>query len=188
MPSILCEALNGALAGVAATGPMTLFMQLVHGFLSEDRRALPPREVSEKATQALGVQQRLSEPEREIVSALAHFSFGGAAGALYGPLAASLPVTPLASGVCYGLSVWVTWYLGLLPATGLYRSPTREPPGRHLMLIGAHLVWGASLGVLTKWLSRATAEPQWGQQCELLGRSRHGNADGNADDSQHSQW
>ena len=70
-------------------------------------------------------------------------------GAAYAPLAQHFRLPPVAGGIAYGLGVWASSYLGWLPATGLYRSPGREPKRRHAMMIGAHAVWGAVLGVLT---------------------------------------
>jgi len=52
--------------------------------------------------------------------------------------------------VGYGLVVWAGSYLGLLPAVGLHRPATREPAGRNGMMIGAHVVFGAVLGLLAE--------------------------------------
>ena len=67
-------------------------------------------------------------------------------------LAPCLPLGPIASGVGYGLAVWAGSYLGFLPALGLHPPATRESPGRNVMNIGAHLVWGATLGAVTDYL------------------------------------
>jgi putative membrane protein len=54
----------------------------------------------------------------------------------------------VAEGVLFGLAVWGGSYLGLLPGTGLYRSAKDEAPERNALMIAAHIIWGASLGVL----------------------------------------
>jgi uncharacterized membrane protein YagU involved in acid resistance len=85
-----------------------------------------------------------------------HFAYGAAAGSLYGCLfrRGSLPAAAT-GGAVYGVAVWAASYLGWLPTTGFYRSATEEPAGRNAVMLGAHLVWGASLGVATELLARA---------------------------------
>ena len=50
--------------------------------------------------------------------------------------------------MAYGLAVWTTGYLGLLPALGALRPATEHPPRRTALMIAAHVVWGAALGLL----------------------------------------
>jgi len=57
------------------------------------------------------------------------------------------------SGCIYGLGVWSCSYLGWLPASGLYRSAVNHTPERNTLMIAAHLVWGASLGLATLVIS-----------------------------------
>lgn len=154
MGTVLDQACVGAIAGLVATGPMTAFMKGVHATLPPDEQTpIPPREITERATAMAGVRQELSDGERLGLSVAAHFAFGATTGAVYGPLAHHFRLPPVAGGIAYGLGVWATSYLGWLPAAGLYRSPGREPAGRHFMIFGAHVVWGAVLGVLTDQLS-----------------------------------
>src|SRR5919107_176638 len=58
------------------------------------------------------------------------------------------PGRPVAKGITWGLIVWATSYLGLLPATGLHEPATRHPRERNLLMILAHVVWGGALGLL----------------------------------------
>jgi uncharacterized membrane protein YagU involved in acid resistance len=58
------------------------------------------------------------------------------------------------NGVAYGLGVWTASYLGLLPALGLLAPATEHPARRNALMIAAHVVWGASLGITAKRLSR----------------------------------
>jgi hypothetical protein len=52
------------------------------------------------------------------------------------------------AGTLYGLVVWGASYLGLVPALGLLSPATRHPRRRNALMIAAHLVWGAALGLL----------------------------------------
>jgi uncharacterized membrane protein YagU involved in acid resistance len=79
---------------------------------------------------------------------VAHFGFGGATGALF----AAVPTRwrdnqPITTGIAYGLGVLAGSYLGWVPAFGLMPSALRQPKSRNAMMIGAHVVWGASLGL-----------------------------------------
>src|SRR5215204_2869173 len=77
--------LLGALAGLAATVPMTLAMKLMHEQLPrEEQYPLPPRQVTEGLAEKAGVDEQLDEEEREAATWVSHFAFGATAGALYG--------------------------------------------------------------------------------------------------------
>ncbi|MGE0227717.1 MAG: DUF1440 domain-containing protein [Dehalococcoidia bacterium] len=144
---------RGAAAGAAATVPMTLFMALAHRALpSADRYPLPPRQVTERASERSGVELPRSEGRTLAVTLLAHFAYGAATGALYGirPPAALPKRTPIAAadGALFGLVVWDVSYLGLLPALELLAPANLHPWRRNALMIGAHVVWGGSLGAL----------------------------------------
>ena len=78
----------GALAGLAATAPMTLFMQQMHQQLpARERYPLPPSEIVEELTEQAGIDDQIDQSEHLALTLLAHFGYGAAAGALYAPLA-----------------------------------------------------------------------------------------------------
>jgi uncharacterized membrane protein YagU involved in acid resistance len=152
----LCQ---GVVAGFIATTPMTVVMDLWHANLPPDERdPLPPRQVVENTTAKAGVRHEMTAEQRRELFMLAHFGYGAGVGALYGPLARRLVLPPVVSGIAYGLGVWAASYLGYLPALGLYKRPEHEPSGRHGMLIAGHVVWGATLGLMTALLDRRRAE------------------------------
>ena len=146
--------LTGAAAGFAATGPMTAVMEALHTLLPrEEQDPLPPRQVMERGAEAAGVEHELDDEGTEAATAVAHFGFGTAAGALLGLLAARSQ-SPTLAGVGYGLGVWAASYLGILPAAGLYKSARNEPARRHGLMIAAHVVWGAVAGKVLQQLAR----------------------------------
>ena len=144
------QLLGGLISGLFATAPMTLAMVAVHRMLPVDEQyALPPYKVTMEAGEKAGMQDALDDEESRVTATfVSHFAFGAGAGAFYPLFRAVVPLEGLSGGVAHGLAVWGANYLGLLPATGLYRSPEREPLGRHAMMIAAHIVWGAALGLL----------------------------------------
>ena len=138
--------LFGALAGLAATAPMTLAMKLMHEQLPrEEQYPLPPRQVTEGFAEKAGVSEHLDEEEREAATWASHFAYGAACGALYGALSGGrLDEHPLAAGAGFGLAVWAGSYLGWLPAAGVISPATEHPARRNALMIAAHLVWGAT--------------------------------------------
>lgn len=162
MSSVLREAGAGTVAGLVATLPMTAVMEGIRRLLPpEEQDPVPPRQVTERAAEAAGVADDMTEGEKETATALAHLGFGASAGTLYGLLAPHLPLGPVAGGAAYALGVWAGSYLGWLPATGLYKQPEHEPAGRHGKMIAAHVVWGAVLGLVNRALAgeRRSAKP-----------------------------
>lgn len=143
--------LAGALAGCAATVPMTVAMVLVHRRLPWiERHPLPPEEITATIAKKVGLHDDLDEAEHETLTWLSHFGFGATMGALYAPVAARVSAPPVLKGAGFGLLVWATSYLGALPATGILHQPEEQPMRPNLMMIAAHLVWGACLGWLAE--------------------------------------
>ena len=151
-------AVTGAAAGLAATVPMTLAMRAAQRRLPpHERHPLPPRRVTLRAVRKLGLRPHahLDESQRRGLTRVAHFGYGTAAGALFGMVAPKNLPDAVSGGVGFGLIVWAASYLGLLPALGLHPPATREPRGRNLMMIGAHVVWGAALGATALAIQKA---------------------------------
>jgi uncharacterized membrane protein YagU involved in acid resistance len=148
-----------SLGGLTATLPMTIAMEAMFRRLSLPQRyPLPPRAISMRLADAIGVRHELNERERLSVTLLNHFGYGTAAGAVYGLLARRV-LSGALGGAVYGLGVWAGSYLGLLPATGLYPPATEESARRNALMIAAHVVWGATLGTVTEALAQDDANP-----------------------------
>ena len=154
----------GAAAGLAATFPMTAAMKLAQGMLpAPQRRPLPPRRITMRALRKAGVRPHadLDEPARRGLTVAAHYGYGTGAGALFGAIAPSSARDAVAAGIGYGLLVWAASYLGLMPALGLHPPATRETPGRTIMMIAAHVVWGAAMGATAAALRRSRPRRDW---------------------------
>ncbi len=147
--------LLGALAGLAATGPMTLAMKLMHERLPRgERYPLPPRQVTEGLAEKAGVNRHLDEEGRETATWVSHFAYGAACGALYGAASGKrVDEHALLAGMGFGVAVWAGSYLGWLPAAGILSPATEHPARRNALMIAAHLVWGAGVGVALEKLS-----------------------------------
>jgi putative membrane protein len=145
----------GSIAGAVATVPMTAVMNAF-----ERWQDLPPHVITQNATaEAAGTP--LEETSAKALSMTAHFGVGATMGAGYGAFAGQSGLPPAAEGALYGVAVWGGAYLGLLPESGLFPHPTEDRKSRTLAVLGAHVVWGAALGVVWDVLSRRTGR-WWG--------------------------
>ena len=153
---------TGILSGLAATVPMTAVMELLHRQLpARDRYPLPPREITQKLTREAGVERELDEGDQQALALASHFAYGASCGAAYAlideqlrpRLRRALPAVPPAAldaahGTAFGLLVWTASYLGWLPAARILKPATEHPAPRNALMITAHVVFGATLGLL----------------------------------------
>lgn len=141
----MSRVVHGAIAGFCATMAMTIAMRALARELEPvDRYPLPPREITQDVLHG----GRLAP----VMTVLAHFGFGAAAGALYGLLPPPMP------GLIYGPAVWAASYLGWVPMARILVPATRHPAQRNLLMIAVHLVWGACLAAGTRELERSSHE------------------------------
>lgn len=139
-----------AAAGVIATVPMTIAMEQLHRLDPHERsRPLPPREITEAVVRRLAPRD-VEEDELQRLTLLSHYAFGGVAGALFPLMAPKRTAPAVGAGVLYGLAVWSGSYLGLLPAFGVRHHAAKDSTSRSAIMIAAHLVWGASLGLMLR--------------------------------------
>lgn len=121
----------------------------------DEQYALPPRQVTETLDADLGRPLPVAEGARIAATLLAHLGYGGAAGSTFTLVAPSRRDPGIVRGMAFGLGVWCVSYLGLLPALGLLSPATRHPRGRTALMVAAHVVWGASLALITGALGAA---------------------------------
>ena len=91
---------------------------------------------------------------KEQLSHAVHWSYGIAQGGLYGAVRGDArPPDPI-GGAVFGTALWGFSELGL-PALGLAKGPTAQPPSSHLAQLGAHLVYGLAASTVTQLLREA---------------------------------
>lgn len=145
--------LDGMLAGLIATVPMTAVMFGLYPLLPrEEQYELPPEQITKVTAEKAGIGKSKNETVNEIATGIAHFGYGAAVGALYPPLAKRTPLPPLTAGLVYGFLVWFGSYQGWLPQANILPPATRLPMRRNLLMIAAHLVWGAAMAAIAyRW-------------------------------------
>jgi hypothetical protein len=141
----MLRAAIGFVSGVVATGPMTAAMLAWHRRLPpSERYSLPPGEIVAKIAEETGTED-MREETRSAATMLAHYGYGGAAGAVYALLDERIAGGPVAKGLGFGAFLWLVSYLGLLPGAGILEPATRHPARRNALMIAAHAVWGVAL-------------------------------------------
>lgn len=149
------RAVMGAAAGLLATAPMTAFMFAAHRRLPWTQQyPLPPRQITMNLATSVGLAPQMDETDRQVATGVAHFGYGAAMGAIYGAVCPPENVN-VGSGIGFGLGVWATSYLGLLPALDILPSATEQPPQRTQLMIAAHVVWGIALGSMLSQVSNS---------------------------------
>jgi uncharacterized membrane protein YagU involved in acid resistance len=99
---------------------------------------------NEMAAQVLAcatINRLLSARELSIAAPIIHFSFGAAAGALYGAYLDTVSERR-GSGPALGAALWLTADEIAMPLLGLSRSTLRRPLEMHCQSFVAHLVYG----------------------------------------------
>lgn len=130
---------------------MTLFMLTMHRLLPKwQQYALPPERITDEMADRADVKKYMGKPLRVGVALVSHFGYGTAMGVIYSITVRLLPLPAVAKGILWGLVVWGGSYLGLLPALDFSASADKEPPKRIWLMIVAHILWGASVGVLDR--------------------------------------
>lgn len=150
-PRIGSRLMVGGLAGLVGTLAMTAAMRRLHKRLPEkELYPLTPREIVDSAAEQAGAELG-GEPAKDVTT-LAHFAYGAAVGAM---LAAMNPDPKKRSGALAGGAVWLASYMGWIPAVGALEPATRHPARRNALMIGAHLVWGATTAAAMRELTLA---------------------------------
>ena len=138
---------SGVAAGAVATLPMTLVIVAARqlGLF----RTPPPEQIAKNAAKKAGAGDLTGEPAFGPIWLALHVGFDAACGVGYQLLRPGLPKSPLAGGAAYGLFVWAVNYLGLMPMLGLFPRPRQAGARRTVVMIVAHVVYGAGVALLT---------------------------------------
>ena len=156
MSTTATDVMKGFAGGFVATLPMTAAMEAMHRSLpSDERQPLPPRQITMNAARKARVAEHLDEESERLSATLAaHFAFGSAMGGAYALAERHLPGPPVARGITFALLVYGVNYFGLMPAVGLTPHAPRGAPRRVGLMVAAHVVWGATIGLLFNGASR----------------------------------
>jgi uncharacterized membrane protein YagU involved in acid resistance len=145
---------KGALAGFAATVPMTAVMWALDRRWRPTELRLPPEQIARSLVRRTGLRRFLNEPGKEATSWMSHFGYGTATGAAYPISFERFPIRNAVKGPLYGALVWAISYLGWLPALGIMPPARRQSLWRNVALVGSHLVWGLTCAAVFERLKQ----------------------------------
>lgn len=135
---------RGGVAGLLATGSHTAVMYA--GKAAGLMGTPPPKQITHRAHEKAGGNPEERSAETFNAAWLAsHAGFGAACGVGYSLLRPLIPGPSAIKGLLFGLAIWGTSYLKVLPALGLYPPPEGDSPSRTAVMVAAHLVYGETL-------------------------------------------
>lgn len=116
---------------------------------------LPPRTAARDATnppqtllQQLGVPAKVTHATYHYsghtlpwVSYVIHFGFSTTFAVLYQIVGEKLPLIKKDAGTWFGLTVWIAFHLGIMPAMKTVPSARQQPKEEHLSEALGHIVW-----------------------------------------------
>lgn len=144
----------GVASGAVATLAMSAAMEVSYRLLSPSERGpLAPSQIVMRGAAAAGVDTRAHPVRHTLITLLAHFGYGSAAGVGYTLLMSRTPLPPPFRGLLYGAALWAVSYQAWLPSTGVLRPATTYARGRVTTLVVSHLVWGAAADVTERLLA-----------------------------------
>jgi hypothetical protein len=146
----------GSVSGLAASGMMSVYMNLTHRLLPREQKYhLPPKEITLALAARAGMSDEISEePVKTMATGAGHFGYGALGGILFSMGFPRLQINPLIAGSLFGFLYWTIGYLGWIPATGILSPATRHPPQRALLTLTAHLVYGLGAAYIFNFLKR----------------------------------
>jgi len=103
-------------------------------------------------------QRKLPDRSAWLISTIAHWGYGSAAGAAYGILAGSLSAPHPRYGLPYGAAVFADDYIAL-PIAALYKPIWEYDATTVAWDLGAHLAYGTGTGTMF-WLL-TNIEEKW---------------------------
>jgi len=134
---------RGALAGLAATVPMTVVIGA--GRAAGLMGTPPPVEITENVAQQAGEDPNRQSPEFQAAWLAAHTGYGAACGMVFSAIRPMLPRSDLIAGLLFGAAVWGVSYISLMPSLNLYPPAQDDSNQRQVVMIAAHAIFGTAL-------------------------------------------
>ena len=135
--------------GLAAGAVATVFMSAV--MLAGRRSGLlgrvPPEKITTRFLENLGFHP--DRRQRAAAATFAHLAFGAAGGAGFAVVRRhGSRGSSVLQGIGWATGIWAVSYLGWVPALGILPRADHDRPGRPEVMVAAHWLYGAVLGLL----------------------------------------
>ena len=154
-PRAVADAAVGAASGLAASFVMSaVYRPLMRAGGDETLRrekeaqaGMPPATIQAAGAAAKAVGRELPPDRRSqaLGGKVIHYAYGIAWGAAFAlAVRAVAPRRPVATGLAFGLVLWLVSDEVLVPLFRFSRPPSRYPPSTHLKELASHLVYGVA--------------------------------------------
>jgi uncharacterized membrane protein YagU involved in acid resistance len=152
-PNLSQGLLAGALGGLVASFAMSEFYSLLP---RDEQYSQPDKEDSTvRAASAVSrtlFHHELTPDQKKIGGSVVHYAFGTTIAALYGVLVEFRESTRFGWGLPFGAAIWLGAHVITVPALGLSEPVTRGAHSAEAAEFAAHLVYGAVVEGLRRWL------------------------------------
>jgi uncharacterized membrane protein YagU involved in acid resistance len=155
----------GTLAGAAGSAMMDVYWWVMQGVPGARPEQKPrPGDHSPKhepATQLMAdtlwqavTGSDIPRDKKAVAGVGMHYAFGSVCGALWGLYASMRGRSTMVEGVLYGVVVWLLGDEGLMRIAKVSPEAEKVPLSQHIQALGAHLIYGAGVAVVTGRLAR----------------------------------
>lgn len=169
-------------AGVAGEDPRGWTQKGPPHALDEMDAAGQHHTEGESSTAAMGREayeavtgEEPSDEAKSEISYTVHWSYGTAAGALYGVLRGARADADLSGGLAFGTALWLLGDELMVPLLGLSKGATAYPPAQHAHRLGAHLAYGLAAAATVQagqaFLEKQEAPTTWRERLWKTGKT-----------------
>lgn len=170
MKSTLRRTIHGALAGAIGAACMTTLRMLAHrqGII----RQMVPQAVETWAHHhaPLALPWPSQRAIHHVADQAMHAAYGATFGAAYGLMLGQRRATPKVVGAV-GVGVWALGSLLLLPALKIMRSDWQAKPQEVAVNLAAHLLYAATLGLVTDEFESQATRPRMPYPLSVIGKT-----------------
>ena len=150
--AILAGILAGALGGVAGSAAKIA-----------SEAIYPPRTLGQTPPPVVLAERiaghPLSKHEQFVSMEAIHWTFGAAAGAVYGGVAEVIPVVRIGYGIVFGLVLQLFTHESTVPLLGLDKPPLEQPVREHASEFVSHACYGLATEVVRRLVRRKLGPP-----------------------------
>lgn len=139
----------GLAGGLAGSWAMGVFHQMVSNRSGQGREEDSTVKAASAVSESV-LRHRLTDGEKKWAGPAVHYAFGAVMGGIYGGLAERIPGAHPALGAPFGAAVYGGAHAGAVPALGLSKPLTRSSVREEAPEFAAHLVYGLTVGVVSR--------------------------------------
>lgn len=114
-------------------------------------QASAPAKLAKRVLEGVFLVDEVQASKIGLLTEVMHWGYGTAWGAAYGILAGTAGRSTVRGGLAFGLGVWTSSYVELVPL-GLYEPPWKYPPKVIGLDVSYHLVYGTGTAVAYRLL------------------------------------